>query len=546
MSRWPLFTRKRNTMAKGKDKQNFATRSELASTGIFADGREIARLRWLFLAPLTLSILVIIATLVFVLYWHEHRSVQQGVLRIRASAQDFYDDSIRYDARALQAIMDALQRDPALRAALASRNPQELLMQTATLFDELKKDYAITHFYFSDASRVNLLRVHSPDRYGDRIDRITTLAAEKNGATAFGVELGPLGTFTLRLVTPWCDETTHQLLGYVELGMEIDRVLQKLRDFFGIEVFTLVHKDQLNRKQWEDGMRALGRTPDWERFPAVVLGSQTSQTVPPLLADRLAHGELGDSNSIFEAVYGGASYRMVFLPLQDAGGRNIAHMVLIADVSRETNAALNTVYMGSLTALTVGILLLGFFNWQVGRIGRRIESDAQTLEQLATHDDLTRLYNHRVFYTLLEEEISRARRYHHPVSLLMIDIDHFKRVNDTHGHQAGDAILRGLSERLSHQIRTIDRGCRYGGEELTVVLPNTEAALEMAERLRAAVESAPFAIGAGKVVAITVSIGAACFPQHANSGQALVSAADAALYAAKQGGRNQVCSVDRK
>lgn len=521
-----------------------AGQAEKTAIGISGKGREIARLRLLFLVPLAVAILAIITALTLALYQHEHQSVQQGVLRIRASAQDFYEDSIRYDARALQAVMDTLRRDPVLQAALARRDRQQLLMRSATLFDELKKDYAITHLYFTGTDRVNLLRVHTPNRYGDKIDRITTLAAEKSGTASFGVEIGPLGTFTLRLVTPWYDETTHQLIGYVELGMEVDRVLQKLRDFFGVEVFVLVHKDHLDRKQWEDGMRALGRTPAWDRFPEVVLGSQASQSVPPLLAERLARSELGDSHTILEAVHGGASYWIAFLPLQDAGGRNVAHMVLITDVSREANAARDTVYAGSLTALAAGILLLWFFNWQVGRIGRRLEGDAQALEQLATRDGLSGLYNHRTFYTLLEDEIIRARRYKHPFSLLMIDVDHFKLVNDTHGHQAGDAVLRGLSERLTDLVRDVDRVCRYGGEEMTVILPDTDAALEMGERLRAAVEATPFDIGAGQTIGITVSIGAASFPHNADTGQALVAAADTALYAAKQGGRNRVCGCE--
>ena len=511
------------------------------NTGLFERGKEVKRLRLLFLAPLAFSILCIILMLMFTLYRQGHQSIQQGVILIRASAQDFYEDSIRYDAGALQAVMDTLKRDPVLQTALANRNRQQLLAHSATLFDELKKDFAISHLYFSDPARVNLVRAHAPNRFGDRIDRFTTLAAEKNGNTSFGVELGPLGTFTLRLVTPWYDDKTHRLIGYVEIGIEIDRVLQKLRDFFGVEVFVLIDKAHLDRKAWEDGTRALGHTPDWDRFPTVLLGGQAGQIVPAMLTERLVSGNLKNTNSILEVSQGNTPYRMAFLPLQDASGHDVAHMVLITDVSREEDAALNTVYVGSRTALIVGILLLSFFYWQVGRVGRRIESDTEVLEQIASHDGLTGMYNRRTFDTLLEAEVERARRYSRPLSLLMIDIDHFKQVNDVYGHQAGDAILRGLSSLLSRHARTIDRVCRYGGEEITVILPETDTAVEFGERLRAAVEAASFDIGNGKTIAITVSIGAARFPADANSEKMLVSVADTALYAAKDGGRNRVC-----
>ena len=533
------------------DNQHPTDQAEQASIRGVGNGREVIRLRLLFLVPLAIAILAIVAVLIFVLYQHEHTSVDKSVLRIRASAQGFYDDSVRYDASALQGMMEVLKRDRVLNEALAHRDRQQLLAHSSAMFDEIKHAFSITHFYFTGTDRVNLLRAHAPNRYGDRIDRFTTLSAEKSGIPSYGVELGPLGTFTLRLVSPWYDETTHQLIGYVELGMEIDRVLQQLRDFFGVDVFVLVHKDKLDRKKWEDGMRTLGRTPDWDRFPAVVLGTQTHQSVPPLLAEHISHGfessghgELGSSNTIIKIAQGAASYRAAFLPLQDAGGHTVAHMVLLADVSQDVDAATHTVNAGSIAAAVAGILLFGFFYWQVGRVGRRIERDAHTLEELATHDGLTGLYNHKTFYAFLDDEVERARRYQHPFSLLMIDIDHFKHVNDTYGHQAGDAILRGLSERLIEQVRTIDRVCRYGGEEITVILPDTEAAFDVADRLRAAIEATPFDIGSGKAIGITVSIGLAACPHDADNGPALVAAADTALYAAKEGGRNRVCRYE--
>jgi two-component system cell cycle response regulator len=174
----------------------------------------------------------------------------------------------------------------------------------------------------------------------------------------------------------------------------------------------------------------------------------------------------------------------------------------------------------------------------------RLEKDRLKLKELATRDGLTGLYNHKTFYAFLDDEVDRSRRHLRPFTLLIIDIDHFKRVNDTHGHQAGDMILRGLSERLVELVRTIDRVCRYGGEEITVILPDTETAFDMADRLRAAIESAPFDIGSGKTVGITVSIGLAVCPHDADSSPALVAAADAALYAAKEGGRNRVCRYE--
>lgn len=175
-------------------------------------------------------------------------------------------------------------------------------------------------------------------------------------------------------------------------------------------------------------------------------------------------------------------------------------------------------------------------------MAERLEDNQKALYELATRDGLTGLYNHHTFYTLLADELARAQRFNRTVSLLMLDIDHFKRVNDTYGHLAGDAVLKGLSELLGSHARAIDRVCRYGGEEIAIILPETDldAAANIAERMRAAVEAQPFDVNAGVPVRITVSIGVASWPVQADSEQTLVAAADAAMYAAKQRGRNRI------
>jgi diguanylate cyclase (GGDEF)-like protein/PAS domain S-box-containing protein len=167
---------------------------------------------------------------------------------------------------------------------------------------------------------------------------------------------------------------------------------------------------------------------------------------------------------------------------------------------------------------------------------------AERAEEVARRDGLTDLYNHRTFYEFLREEAVRAQRFNRPVSLLMLDIDHFKRVNDAYGHEAGDVVLKGLSGLLVQQVRAVDRVCRYGGEEFTVILPETDVAMAMqiAERMRAEVGRQPFDIGGGKTIGITVSIGVATYPQHVDSPEEVVKAADIALYAAKLAGRNRV------
>jgi len=164
------------------------------------------------------------------------------------------------------------------------------------------------------------------------------------------------------------------------------------------------------------------------------------------------------------------------------------------------------------------------------------------LQELAVRDSLTGMYNRRYLDETLEREVSRARREGNPLSLVMLDIDHFKRVNDTYGHQVGDEALRMLANTLLADIRMEDVACRYGGEEFLVLLPNMplETAMQRAEAWRGAIEGQSVTLG-NFPITITISLGVAAYPEHGKTPDDLTRCADQALYRAKHGGRNQIC-----
>jgi diguanylate cyclase (GGDEF)-like protein len=176
----------------------------------------------------------------------------------------------------------------------------------------------------------------------------------------------------------------------------------------------------------------------------------------------------------------------------------------------------------------------------------KIEEDSATpsywqLEQMAYRDQLTGLHNYRFFSNRLPEEVKRAKRYKHQLSLVMVDIDHFKKFNDTHGHQAGNTALQHLSKVMGETVRETDLVARYGGEEFALILPETTKRLahEMAERVRANVEANPVLLG-DHHHRVTVSMGVATFPRDASAWQILVEVADKALYESKRNGRDRV------
>ena len=159
----------------------------------------------------------------------------------------------------------------------------------------------------------------------------------------------------------------------------------------------------------------------------------------------------------------------------------------------------------------------------------------EQVQRLAATDGLTKIANRRTFEATLEREVARATRSAEHVSLVMVDIDHFKRLNDEHGHQAGDEVLRNVAAALSCECRDFDTAARYGGEEFAIILPGCgpDEALDIAERLRRSVSIAP------SIVPVTASAGVATYPSHAGDADTLVRAADEALYASKHAGRDR-------
>jgi diguanylate cyclase (GGDEF)-like protein len=168
------------------------------------------------------------------------------------------------------------------------------------------------------------------------------------------------------------------------------------------------------------------------------------------------------------------------------------------------------------------------------------------LEALTRTDALTGALNRRAFDEALRQEVVRAQRYDLPLSVLMVDVDHFKSVNDTYGHPGGDEVLRNVAARVETELRLTDALYRYGGEEFAVILPHTaeEGALQVAERLVRAVAGAPVHVGDGSL-RVTISAGVGSVQGTTAAPSTVLSDADRALYAAKRSGRNRACTAPR-
>jgi len=177
------------------------------------------------------------------------------------------------------------------------------------------------------------------------------------------------------------------------------------------------------------------------------------------------------------------------------------------------------------------------------RFSDRLRDNVQASIEMAVTDGLTGLHNRRYMETHVTTLVEQAAARGKPLSVLVLDIDYFKSINDTHGHDAGDDVLREFSLRLKKSIRGIDLACRYGGEEFVVVMPETDmgVAAAVAERVRRGIATEPFPISQGtKLAEVTISIGIAALTSPTDSAADILKRADQALYRAKRDGRNRV------
>jgi diguanylate cyclase (GGDEF)-like protein len=179
------------------------------------------------------------------------------------------------------------------------------------------------------------------------------------------------------------------------------------------------------------------------------------------------------------------------------------------------------------------------------RYALKLGETLDKLHRLATRDELTGLLNRREFDRILAEEEQRAQRFGRNIGIVLLDLDHFKKVNDTYGHAAGDAVIRAAAARLTANVRTVDRVARYGGEEFAVMLAEVDGRVthEAAKRMVAAMTSSHVVLPDGLNLDVTMSAGSACFPQNAETAHRLMVVADQALYRAKAEGRNRAVAA---
>jgi len=305
--------------------------------------------------PLAAMLIAIPIGAGWLLRQQQRNCINEHFANLNASVFAEFQVDLQNQALGLAAATGPIASDSRVIGALCAGDVDRLLADWRPLYETMHRENKLTHFYFFDDRRVCLLRVHKPDRSGDIIDRFTALEAERCGGTAWGIELGTLGTFTLRVVRPVFDG--DRLAGYVELGKEIEDVLEDRHIRSGSELAVAVRKEYLGREQFEAGMRFMGREANWDLLERSVIiyasqGRLPDEFVPAGEARECVYG-------VTEATFAGRSWRMGSKPLHDAGGRHVGDLLVMSDISEALAASRRVLILGGVSCVVVAAAILG-------------------------------------------------------------------------------------------------------------------------------------------------------------------------------------------
>lgn len=319
-----------------------------------------------FLRAFGLALLIIMGIFATAIYLVEAKVRDRDLAERAPAAAELFSVKLGKESNLMRAVGHTMMGNADIEQAFRQRSRPALERQGRRLFDILRTDHRITHLYFDQPNRANLYRFHSPERFGDVIDRVTMLQAHSQKQPVTGLELGPLGTLTLRMVMPW--QEADRLLGYIEIGEEVEHLINEVSDILKVDLVVLLNKRHLARGQWQQGQTLMNRQGDWDRFSTHVAQAQTMRDLPPKLDElTLARLLAGQTVKITDA---GRSLHLALVPLRDAGEHHIGELVLIRNIS-EFEATFNG-YMALVIflCLLVAASLFGIFYVALERVDR--------------------------------------------------------------------------------------------------------------------------------------------------------------------------------
>jgi PAS domain S-box-containing protein len=315
-------------------------------------------IRWKLLVPLMLVAFILISCLSGFMWWHQNQQLEGIIHSMAPQVSQRYEQLLEEETYDLTEEVNWIAQNEELMAALKEEDAEQLMNHSKSTYEQLSSTHHITHLYFQSPERVNILRMHNPGESGDVIDRFTTIEAERTRRISSGVELGVMGTFTLRVVKPVFED--DKLIGYIEFGKEIEDILNKVAEESNAELAFFIYKEELDRDNWESGMKMLDRDANWDRYPdqAMIYGTMNLSSNFDAVA---TNQELDTDHLVYEVEDDDRIWHSLVIPLFDASGRNVGYMCIMQDITEEKEAFLNILARIVIVSVLIFGLLVSFY-----------------------------------------------------------------------------------------------------------------------------------------------------------------------------------------
>ena len=334
--------------------------------------------------PFVIIVLFILSISIFLFYRHVEIYVRSDFQIRKEKVLQAFDHEINIETEVIKGFIKLIQAKEDLQSAWLEGNRDFLLAKTIHLNNTLLNSFDITHFYFHNMDRTCFLRVHNPERFGDYINRFTMESAVETFSVSSGIELGPYGTFTLRVVSPWIID--GNLAGYIELGKEIGNITNMFNNFLEVEIFFSINKTYLSREKWEEGLKMIGSSGSWDQFPDHVLTGDSSQMISSI-GEFVGQSHSDHGDTILKFSFEDRWYLAGFINSIDAGKNSVGDIIVVKDFTIQHNSMYKTLIYLIISVLIVALsgfillwILLGKIQEDLNRANKNLIFKIKELE----------------------------------------------------------------------------------------------------------------------------------------------------------------------
>ena len=484
-------------------------------------------------------IIVVLSGLISIalFYSNQTKNLLAATNQLHLKSVQHFQRLIETSSMGLGRALEGFGHDDNILLPFSLKQRAVLLEHFAPSFKRLQEQLNISHAYFINLDGTVILRAHQPQQFGDLLKRHTFLKAQETKQLSCGIEMG-MNFFSLRCVTPVYLE--DELIGYMEMAEEIDHIFNQLKvatdsDYGLLLTENFIQQNDTNVSGTHVGKFELLYSTNKELMYSILSNTKLSKIQPQNVSVFVKNND--------------TDYAVNATQFNDISGQSRGLLISVLDITVFYSNAKKELITNITTILliTLGSCLL--FIVAIKRSFTQLElllkQRTQQIEFLALHDDLTQLPNRAMFTKRVSQSIREGKRYNRRFSILFMDLDGFKMVNDTLGHEAGDLLLQEVAQRLKECVRETDFVARLGDDEFVALLPTNETETNeslqvdiVAERIIDSISSSYTILD--RHVTVTISIGISAYPSDGENENDLLKLADAAMYQAKGAGKNNV------